>query len=76
MNTDSRMKEDSGIFDVGGQSMKEPEEDRGGDMAGTVLIAEDHELIRNLFKRTLERHGFRTVLAADGEEAVEQFRRS
>jgi len=44
-------------------------------MAGTVLIAEDHELVRNLFSRTLERHGFKTLLAADGEEAVEQFKR-
>ena len=75
MNTDSRIKEGSEISDIGVRNLKEREEGMGGAMAGTVLIAEDHELVRNLFKRTLERHGFKTVLAADGEEAVEQFRR-
>ena len=74
MNTDLRFKGSSGLSGIGGQSLKESEQDRGGDMAGTVLIAEDHELVRNLFSRTLERHGFKTLLAADGEEAVEQFK--
>jgi PAS domain S-box-containing protein len=39
----------------------------------TILIAEDHEGIRELARATLEGLGYRVLLAADGQEAVEQF---
>ncbi len=35
-----------------------------------VLIADDEQLIRDITRDTLERHGYRTVLAGDGVEAL------
>jgi PAS domain S-box-containing protein len=35
-----------------------------------VLIVDDEEAIRKVAQRTLERHGYRVLLAADGAEAV------
>jgi two-component system cell cycle response regulator DivK len=36
----------------------------------TVLIAEDNEASRDALSRRLQRHGYLTVLAVDGHEAV------
>ncbi len=41
---------------------------------GTVLIADDEETVRAIAARMLETLGFRVVLAADGQEAVDLFR--
>jgi len=41
--------------------------------AGTVLVVDDEEIVRNLLKRLLERLGFEVLLANDGEQAVEIF---
>ncbi len=41
----------------------------------TILLAEDEELIRVAAKRILERHGYRVLLASDGREALETWRR-
>lgn len=38
---------------------------------GTVLVAEDEELVRRLVVETLEGAGFRTLSARDGREALE-----
>ncbi len=38
----------------------------------TVLIAEDHFVNQQLFQTILEKRGFRTILASDGLEAVQQ----
>ena len=38
---------------------------------GTILLAEDEDLVRRLAKRVLERAGYRVVVARDGAEAVE-----
>lgn len=40
----------------------------------TLLIAEDEEIVKTLLKRTLERAGYRVLVAADGNEALERFR--
>lgn len=40
----------------------------------TILVVEDHEGLRELALETLTRLGYQVVLAADGEEALEQFR--
>jgi PAS domain S-box-containing protein len=40
-----------------------------------VVVADDEPLVRSLAKSALERHGYRVLLAADGAEAVEVFRR-
>jgi CheY-like chemotaxis protein len=40
----------------------------------TVLVAEDDQAMRNLFRELLQDHGYSVILAADGEEAVEKFR--
>jgi CheY-like chemotaxis protein len=43
----------------------------GGDE--TILIAEDHDGVREMARATLESLGYRILLARDGEEAVEMF---
>lgn len=40
----------------------------------TILLAEDHEGLRELAKETLEALGYRVVLASNGREAVELFK--
>ncbi|GLH73643.1 hypothetical protein GETHLI_21450 [Geothrix limicola] len=42
--------------------------------AGLVLVADDEPGIRDFARRVLERAGFETVAAADGQEAVEHVR--
>ncbi len=37
----------------------------------TVLVVEDQPMLRNLVKRVLESHGYRTVVASDGATALE-----
>ena len=44
---------------------------RGG--TETILVAEDHEGIREMSQEILESLGYRLVLAQDGEDAVRQF---
>jgi two-component system cell cycle sensor histidine kinase/response regulator CckA len=44
---------------------------RGG--TETVLIAEDHEGVREMARVTLESLGYQVLIAQDGEEAVEMF---
>ena len=44
---------------------------RGG--AETILIAEDHEGMREMAREILEGLGYRLYIARDGEEAVQQF---
>ncbi len=60
----------------------EPEDDSNGphyeeeeslDGTGTVLVADDEEVIRNLAKAVLTRHGYDVILARDGKEAVDKF---
>lgn len=48
-----------------------PEELPGGNE--TILVVEDEEAIRRAAKRILEKRGYRVLLAADGEEALELF---
>jgi two-component system NtrC family sensor kinase len=40
----------------------------------TVLVAEDDQAMRELFRSLLQDHGYSVILAADGEEAVAKFR--
>jgi polar amino acid transport system substrate-binding protein len=44
---------------------------RGG--TETILIAEDHEGVREMARATLESQGYQILIAHDGEEAVELF---
>jgi DNA-binding response OmpR family regulator len=46
-----------------------PEPDRG-----TVLLVDDEAMIRELGRMTLERAGYRVLLAEDGADAVDVFR--
>jgi two-component system cell cycle sensor histidine kinase/response regulator CckA len=39
----------------------------------TILIAEDHEGLREIARETLANLGYRVILATDGEEAVREF---
>ncbi len=45
----------------------------GGDE--TILVAEDNEDVRNLAVRVLKKGGYTVLVAADGEEAVEVFKK-
>ena len=42
--------------------------------AGTVLVADDEETVRDVARRVLEDRGFTVLLACDGQEAVDMFR--
>ena len=44
---------------------------RGG--TETILLAEDHEGVREMARATLESQGYRILTAGDGQEAVEMF---
>ena len=44
---------------------------RGGNE--TILVAEDHEALRETSRETLEALGYKVILARNGEEAVEKF---
>ncbi len=46
---------------------------RGGEL---ILLVEDEELVRRVFKRTLERSGYRVVEAGDGTEALQLYART
>lgn len=41
---------------------------------GTILLADDQEIVLNAGKRMLNRLGFQVVCAVDGYDAIEQFR--
>jgi len=43
--------------------------------SGTILLADDEESLRALGARMLERLGFRVLVAADGREAIDLYRR-
>ena len=43
--------------------------------SGTVLVVDDEESVRTIAQQMLERMGFRVLLASDGIEAVEVFRK-
>lgn len=45
---------------------------RGG--CETVLLADDQEMVRSLGRDILERYGYRVLIAADGQEALDLFR--
>ncbi|HEY5995469.1 MAG TPA: PAS domain-containing protein, partial [Candidatus Deferrimicrobiaceae bacterium] len=45
------------------------EEPPAGD--GTILVVEDEESVRRLVRETLERAGYRVLVAADGEEGLD-----
>jgi two-component system, cell cycle sensor histidine kinase and response regulator CckA len=47
----------------------------GAQITGTVLVIDDEEPVRTAAARILESHGFQTVMAADGREAVRVFGR-
>lgn len=42
-------------------------------MSGTVLLADDHDVNRQVLRRRLERRGYKVVEAADGEQTVARF---
>jgi len=41
---------------------------------GTILVVDDEPVVRDMGKRTLERYGYRVVLAESGPEAIQKFR--
>lgn len=57
---------------VGGVSGPVPARAAGG----RVLVVDDEDVVRNFFRLALERYGYETVLAANGEEALRIFSES
>jgi len=53
-----------------------PAADAGPILGGTetILVAEDHEGLRELALETLANLGYQTIVAIDGEQAVQEFR--
>ena len=45
-------------------------------MKGTVLVMDDQEMLREVAVAMLEELGYEAITAEDGEQAVEQYRRS
>jgi DNA-binding response OmpR family regulator len=41
----------------------------------TILLVDDEQMIRNLGRTILERHGYEVLLAVDGQEAVDVYQR-
>jgi two-component system cell cycle sensor histidine kinase/response regulator CckA len=54
------------------EALTETEDDWHG--SGTILLAEDEEMVRTVTVRMLERLGFTVLTASNGVEAVERFR--
>ncbi|QDV88469.1 response regulator [Planctomycetes bacterium TBK1r] len=57
------------------QPISQPVTDRvqdAGGSIGTILIADDEELLRQVSSRILQRAGYNVVLASDGQEAVQR----
>lgn len=42
---------------------------------GTILIVEDEQLMLRLVEKVLLQHGYQVLVASDGEEAIEVYRR-
>ena len=45
-----------------------------GLVLGTILVADDEDMVRDLCKSMIERLGYKVITACDGEEAVKIFR--
>ncbi|MGD0210214.1 MAG: PAS domain S-box protein [Desulfomonilia bacterium] len=57
-----------------GVSAMEGEGTAMGPISGTVLVADDEDMVRDLCKSMIERLGYKAITASDGEEAVKIFR--
>ena len=48
--------------------------EKHGQRDGTILVVEDEKHMSHLLEKVLSRHGWRVLLASDGEQAIETFR--
>lgn len=53
--------------------MTNPDSTSGG--SGTILVVDDEEMILSITSRILDHAGYRVLIASDGEEATEIFKR-
>ncbi len=58
------------IGEPGKGSMRDIKSDDNLSGTGTILIVDDEELIRDLASEILRQHGYRTIMAKNGREAV------
>ncbi|HVN72495.1 MAG TPA: PAS domain S-box protein, partial [Desulfomonilia bacterium] len=54
---------------------REAEDEERMPSSGTVLIADDEDMVRDLCKSMIERFGYKVITASDGREALELFRK-
>lgn len=57
-----------------GAPADEPLDEAPGQVSGTILIADDDEMVLNLCRTMVERIGYTVMTAADGDEAVRLFK--
>ncbi len=56
--------------------MNEKEKPTGmsSNVSETILVAEDEEIVNYFLQRSLEKEGYRVLIALNGEEALQRFR--
>jgi PAS domain S-box-containing protein len=52
-----------------------PHDIPGPDRTATILLVDDEEIVRGMAKMLLSRHGFKVLVAANGIEAIDLFKR-
>jgi two-component system cell cycle sensor histidine kinase/response regulator CckA len=57
---------------IGAQPLPAPRDLSG---SGTILVVDDEEIVRQTARHTLERYGYRTLIARDGASAVDVYRK-
>jgi CheY-like chemotaxis protein len=62
------------VTEISGEETSEPAPIRGGNEI--ILIGEDNEAVREFMNKILTQYGYTTIKAVDGQDAVEQFKKT
>ncbi len=58
-----------------GESAEEADAHEAGGAAGRILLVDDEDIVLEMGKASLERHGYEVIVAASGPAALRVFRR-